>query len=274
MTLRLTISLLLCTFAFAAMAVPLPQPRPAALKPPPALPEPKPKPKSLTEKSVEKPAEAEPRNEEATKEKPGPEPTPVPPGTVEVEFPIEPVPDPICDALETSKEAEFERLPRLTEGECGALTPIRLIAIRPKDSQPVVLDPPITTQCAIASSLVTWVRDSLQPMALKHLGEAIKGFQSTGGYQCRPRNHVAGAKMSEHAKANAIDIGYFQQLSGKTVKVGDPTEPGLAFMTEIRGKACGPFTTVLGPGSDPSHAEHFHLDLAKRGRNKNALYCK
>lgn len=253
------------------------------MKPPPAMPEPKPK--SLvqkpTEKSTEKPAEAEsrkveaePSKREAATEKPAPEPTAVPPGTVEVETPVEPVPDPICDALEGSKEAEFERLPRLTEGECGALTPIKLIAIRPKDSQPVTLDPPITTQCAIASSLVTWVRDSLQPTALKHLGETVKALQGTGGYQCRTRNHVAGAKMSEHAKANAIDIGYFQQMSGKTVKVGDTTEPGLSFMAEIRDKACGPFTTVLGPGSDPSHAEHFHLDLAKRGRNKNALYCK
>ncbi len=231
---------------------------------------PMPKPKSL----AEKPAETESRNTEPTKEEPAPGPTPVPPGEVEIETPTEPVPDPICDALEASKEAEFERLPRLVEGECGALTPIKLNAIRPKDSQPVVLDPPITTQCAIASSLVTWVHDSLQPAALKHLGEAIKGFQSTGGYQCRTRNHVANGKISEHAKANAIDIGYFQQLSGKTVKVGEMTEPGLAFMTEIRGKACGPFKTVLGPGSDPSHAEHFHLDLAKRGRNKNALYCK
>jgi hypothetical protein len=38
----------------------------------------------------------------------------------------------------------------------------------------------------------------------------------------------------------------------------------------IRRAACGPFTTVLGPGSDRFHRDHLHLDTA-RGRGP---YCK
>jgi hypothetical protein len=32
----------------------------------------------------------------------------------------------------------------------------------------------------------------------------------------------------------------------------------------VRKAACGPFKTVLGPGSDADHALHFHFDLAPR----------
>jgi hypothetical protein len=38
----------------------------------------------------------------------------------------------------------------------------------------------------------------------------------------------------------------------------------------MRKAACGPFNTVLGPGSDPFHGDHFHLDTA-RGRGP---YCR
>ena len=43
-------------------------------------------------------------------------------------------------------------------------------------------------------------------------------------------------------------------------------------MQAFRTAACGPFKTVLGPGSNADHANHFHLDLQKR-RN-DYLYCK
>ncbi|TIQ63130.1 MAG: extensin family protein, partial [Mesorhizobium sp.] len=36
--------------------------------------------------------------------------------------------------------------------------------------------------------------------------------------------------------------------------------------------ACGPFKTVLGPGSDADHSLHLHLDLAPR-RN-GGTFCQ
>ena len=44
------------------------------------------------------------------------------------------------------------------------------------------------------------------------------------------------------------------------------------FLDRIRKAACGPFKTVLGPGSDADHATHFHVDLAKR-RN-GGTFCQ
>ena len=90
-------------------------------------------------------------------------------------------------------------------------------------------------------------------------------------------NGVSGAKLSEHARGNAIDISAFKIEGRGWIEVG-----GIHFGAEqrflkaIRASACGPFTTVLGPGSDAYHSDHFHLDLAernKRGKSRG-LYCK
>jgi hypothetical protein len=37
-----------------------------------------------------------------------------------------------------------------------------------------------------------------------------------------------------------------------------------AFQDAVRGAACMDFSTVLGPGSNASHADHLHLDIIAR----------
>ncbi|NDW07005.1 hypothetical protein GTK09_21555 [Jiella sp. 40Bstr34] len=44
------------------------------------------------------------------------------------------------------------------------------------------------------------------------------------------------------------------------------------FLDAVRSAACGPFKTVLGPGTDADHATHFHFDMA--ARRNGATYCK
>ena len=79
--------------------------------------------------------------------------------------------------------------------------------------------------------------------------------------------------MSEHAYGNAIDISAFE-VNGDWLEVGGHNgAAGNAFLAAVRKSACGPFTTVLGPGSDSYHATHFHLDLAVRGKSGHSLYC-
>ncbi|MEJ8571886.1 extensin family protein [Microbaculum marinum] len=46
------------------------------------------------------------------------------------------------------------------------------------------------------------------------------------------------------------------------------------FLREIHGKACGPFTTVIGPEGDEYHRDHFHIDLQPRGANGRTTYCQ
>jgi hypothetical protein len=76
-------------------------------------------------------------------------------------------------------------------------------------------------------------------------------------------NRVVGAKLSEHGKANALDIRSFKLADGRTVR---PTNPAVArdFREQMRTTACARFMTVLGPGSDGYHEEHIHVDLAER----------
>ena len=85
-------------------------------------------------------------------------------------------------------------------------------------------------------------------------------------YECRGQNRVAGAKLSEHAFASAVDVMGFALGPDKTVSVGllPPESPDGRFQAAVRTGACRYFTTVLGPGSDPEHATHLHLDIRAR----------
>ena len=232
--------------------------------------------KSETETVGETPVEAEiplpePRPENLVTDY-GPHPPPT--GLVEAEVPPDPLPDPVCDELEAQGEAVFERLPRIMEGQCGALTPIRLSALAPKDGQRVEFESPVTVTCSIARQALVWVAAAVQPAAQKHLGGPIVKFRQTGGYECRGRNRDPKAKISEHGSANALDIGGFERSNGVVVPVSDKGEAELAFLNDIRAAACGPFTTVLGPGV-AAHEEHFHLDLAKRAKQgRYSTYCR
>ena len=78
-----------------------------------------------------------------------------------------------------------------------------------------------------------------------------------------PRNRVAGAEVSEHGRANAIDIRAFILTNGKRFGLTDP-EAKKTVREAVKASACGRFMTVLGPGSDGYHEEHIHLDLAER----------
>src|SRR5690349_3487737 len=114
MLLSLRAALLLAlTLPNAAFAVPLPAVRPAEFDT-----RPKAEPAPPSPAGVPLP---EPRPDKIEADV---GPTPPPTGLVEAEVPPDPLPDPICDALETAGEVEFERLPRIMEGGCGALTPI------------------------------------------------------------------------------------------------------------------------------------------------------
>ena len=95
------------------------------------------------------------------------------------------------------------------------------------------------------------------------LGGALRGVEDYGSYECRSRNHVAGAKLSEHAKGNAIDVRDFILAHGPRMKLTDTTVPK-AMRDELRNTACHRFTTVLGPGADTYHNGHIHLDNIMR----------
>jgi len=125
------------------------------------------------------------------------------------------------------------------------------------------LKPQAEMNCAMAEAAVRFAKGPMSTAAKDVFGTSLESVAHASGYVCRPRNGTH--KLSEHAFGNALDISSFT-LSNGTVIAVEPTPPekNAEFLAKVREAACGPFKTVLGPGSDADHAEHFHIDLAPR----------
>jgi hypothetical protein len=138
-------------------------------------------------------------------------------------------------------------------------------------SPQVALRPPALLNCAIAETAARFVRDVAAPVAARRFAQPLAALHQVSGYVCRPRN--GSAKLSEHAFGNAIDLSAFELADGTRIEIGKPAGADeLRFLRSVRGRACGPFKTVLGPGADADHATHFHFDLAER--RSGATFCQ
>jgi hypothetical protein len=120
--------------------------------------------------------------------------------------------------------------------------------------------------CRTAEALALWERDRLVPSASARLDATPAKIVHASTYVCRPRNNVAGARLSEHATANAVDISAvaFTDREPFEVKAWPENSAEGRFAADIRAASCEYFTTVLGPGSNAAHATHFHFDSAER----------
>lgn len=205
--------------------------------------------------------------------KPRPEPEPAlmalvdPRGSVDAA----PVPalEPVSDAdhaacllrLRALRVAFTEQAPIDPGGVCEVARPLVVTSVGG-----VALEPAATVNCATAEALAEWAAEVLAPTARRVLDAAPRAIVQASAYVCRPRNNVPGAKLSEHARANAIDIASIAFASRDALEIGDADADAgeRRLELEIRTGACKHFTTVLGPGSDAAHATHLHFDLAER----------
>jgi hypothetical protein len=132
-------------------------------------------------------------------------------------------------------------------------------------TQPAIMNP------RTARALDAWVRRGAIP-AVDGRGGGLESLVVVAHYACRTRNSRPGAKISEHAKGNAIDIAAFQFRDGSNVSVlrGWNGRDG-RLLRRLHRTACGPFGTVLGPESDRHHQDHFHFDTA---RHRGGPYCQ
>ena len=133
---------------------------------------------------------------------------------------------------------------------------------------PVEFKPAATLACPIVSALDQWIGGNVQPAALRWFGQPVVEIKQISAYSCRGMNGNPHAQISEHAFGNALDIAAFILADGRTVTVKDgwhgrPEEQG--FLRDVQGGACEQFTTVLAPGSNRFHYDHFHVDLKRRG---------
>ena len=159
-------------------------------------------------------------------------------------------------------------------GHCGAANPFEMSAALGGQVQ---MRPPALLICPMIASVDHWTAKVVIPAARRHFGMPIVEIKVAASYGCRPINHQVGGRLSEHGYANALDISMFQMADGYkiTVKGGwNGTEHEQAFLRAVHDGACREFTTVLGPGSDSFHNDHFHMDLARHGRDGSMHICK
>jgi hypothetical protein len=162
--------------------------------------------------------------------------------------------------------ARFTAIPiRVEPAQCARFDMVRLDRIVMPDSKVVTVVPPASLQCRMAEAVAQWVRDDVAAMTAE-LGAPLAAISGYDSYECRPRNNIKGATLSEHGKGNALDVGAVKLANGATFSLTDPLV-AKSFRERMRAAACARFTTVLGPGSDGYHNDHIHLDLAQRSHD-------
>jgi hypothetical protein len=192
---------------------------------------------------------------------PGAEPPPA--QAPEASEPEEPPPPSACRLRLTAELAVAPSQPPLVgRGECGVEDVVRLEAVVLRDKTRVAVTPPAIVRCTFAEAIVQWVREDLAP-AVRPLGAPLRSLDNYAAYDCRGRNRIVGAKLSEHGKANALDVRSVKLANGTLLGLTDPNV-GKDLRLGLRKSACARFTTVLGPGSDGYHEDHVHVDLAER----------
>ena len=150
---------------------------------------------------------------------------------------------------------------------CGIAEPVRVQSVAGLQlSQAAIMD------CPTAVALNAWAERGLKP-AIGRLGGGAVGLRVAAHYACRTRNNQRGAKVSEHGKGRAIDLSAIQLANGQSLTVLDGwrhRQHGRR-LRAMHSAACGPFGTVLGPGADRFHQDHFHFDTA---RYRSGAYCR
>lgn len=160
----------------------------------------------------------------------------------------------------------FVDLPRIDEGNgCGIDYPLKVSRL----PGGVELKPAATLNCRMTEAFARWTDEELTPAARLRYFSGVATIHQGSSYACRTIGNRRGGKLSEHAKGNALDVMYLTLKNGKDI---DVRKPGLfafrqrGLLHSVRSDACSYFSTVLGPGYDRAHRDHFHFDLmARRG---------
>lgn len=189
----------------------------------------------------------------------------------------EPSGPPPISASEASCRRELKKLgvsyrdlqPINDGGSCRIDHPIKVSGL----PGGVALKPAATLNCQMALTFARWTKEELNPAARSRYWSRVKTIRQLSSYSCRRIN--GSSTMSEHSKGNALDVGTIELANGKEI---DVRKQGLfafrsrGFLNNVRADGCEYFTTVLGPGYNYDHRNHFHFDLAKRRNGRVACH--
>jgi hypothetical protein len=165
------------------------------------------------------------------------------------------------------EQIRFAPLPdRYFDRGCSALGSVQLLEI----GTPVANLGAMT--CPLARAFARWTRDAVQPAAKAWLGSPVAKIESFGTYSCRSINAQAGARLSEHGHANAVDIAAFQLADGRRITVlggwNGRDADVRRFLRAVHQAGCRRFNIGLGPDANAFHRDHFHFDMG------DGPYCR
>ena len=171
--------------------------------------------------------------------------------------------------VRTSAYVSLRGAPIRGAGTCGMEKPLRVSAFA---SGAIGVTATQTLACPIIATTDRFLAQVVQPAAMAVLGTQVIEMKA-GSYSCRAMNNGSGtSRRSEHSYGNALDIFAFRTSDGREITVrhgwkGTPQEQD--FLREVFVGACQHYKTVLGPGADMFHYDHFHVDLARHNGGRS-----
>jgi len=156
----------------------------------------------------------------------------------------------------------FRALPdQRFSGGCSALGAVQLVNI----GTPVTNLRAMT--CPLARQFARWTREAVQPAADQWLRARVVRIETFGTYGCRSVNSRPGARLSEHAFANAVDVSAFVVEDGRRISVQEgwngEDERVRRFLRAVHQAGCRRFSVGLSPDSDAYHYNHIHFDMGR-----------
>jgi hypothetical protein len=222
--------------------------------------------------------------------RPRPEPEADPPTVVEApadetapskepEEPEEPKPPRIyqaaCPAVLLGV-VEAKSLPPIAENQCGERSPLAVTGVL-VNGRMVELSGEAIVNCGMATALPGWA-SAIDSYLFARENTRLERIIVGTSYMCRPRNNAAGADVSEHGFANALDVVGFVLEDGRTMSLPagwtDAASPDGRLLRFAHDSGCAHFTTTLGPEANALHHDHLHLDLGCHGQRCVARLCE
>lgn len=206
---------------------------------------------------------------------------PAPPNVVSA--PVEPAgppaPDCIAALVGSGIVVEAAAQPSPANPACHIDQPVKLLSmVDGSDGGRSVSFPaaPVIA-CKLVRPLGAWLSGVALPVLRVAHGAPVRAVETGPGSECRSRDRIPGERLSAHAIGLALDIAGFSFTDGKAlaIKPDEAAPPSdRAALAAVRTAACGWFTTILGPGSDPYHTDHLHLDIQQHGTTDRYRICQ
>ena len=164
----------------------------------------------------------------------------------------------LCVQALRQTDIEFRPLDDRPGGECP------LVNIVQVSTAGVGFNHSFMASCPLAVGWEIFRHNTLQQAAKKHFSQPVTRVEHLGTYACR--NVYNRERLSEHARANAMDVTAFVLADGTRVTVEKDWNTNgqsqkAAFLRDIHEGACQAFNVVFGPDHNAAHANHFHFDM-------------